>query len=117
MAVLGDESEGRYGFLAAGLNGGIGGAFVILNESGVAGRAIYAEAMHKSNGQASVAIETATSNITATDFNPSAYSMGGARGLYVVAFNGGMGMALLTAGLRTLLRITPTRSASLSLWT
>lgn len=106
VAVLGDESEGRYGFLAAGINGGIGGAFVILNETGVAGRAIYAEAMHKSNGQASVAIETATSNITATDFNPSAYSMGGARGLYVVAFNGGMGYTVGDAD-------TPTTEATL----
>jgi hypothetical protein len=91
VAVLGDEAESRYGLLAAGINGGIGGAFVILNETGAAGRAIYAEAMHKSNGQASAAIETATSNSTVTDFNPNSYSMGGARGLYIAAFNGGMG--------------------------
>lgn len=106
VAVLGDETEGRYAFLAAARGGGIGGAFVILNETGTAGRAIYAEAMHKSNGNASVAIETATSNITATDFNPDSYSMGGARGLYVAAFNGGMGYTVGDAD-------TPTTEATL----
>ena len=106
VAVLGDEIEGRYAFLAAARGGGIGGAFVILNEDGTAGRAIYAEAMHKSNDNASVAIETATSNITATDFNPDAYSMGGARGLYVAAFNGGMGYTVGDAD-------TPTTEATL----
>lgn len=88
VAVLGDESEKRYGFLAAARGGGIGGAFVILNEDGAAGRAIYAEAMHKSNGMASASIETATTNYTATDTNPNAYTMTGARGIYLAAFDG-----------------------------
>lgn len=89
VAIYADETEpNRYGLLVAARGGGIGLSTVILNESGAAGRAIYSEAMHKGTSFATVAMEMAVSNYTTTDTDPNAYSMAGARGLYIAAFEG-----------------------------
>jgi len=90
VAVLGDETVGRYGLLGAVRGGGIGVAGVVLNENAAAGRAGYFEAFHKGTAVASSGIEIQVGNYTATDTVPNAYSMTGVRALFLSA-EGGLG--------------------------
>jgi len=89
VAVYGDESVAKYGFLGAAIGpSAIGIAAVAINESGGGARALYAEVFHKSTATATAGAEIQVGNYTTTNYVPNAYDMSGVRGLFISAEGG-----------------------------